>query len=199
MRFDRAAKAAAAGLVLLAAAGVGTGAARADNLYDRSSFAALSTDRRASAVGDALTIVIFQAAEAANSAQNNARRQTNINASIVAGSVDEQASLDFGGSYNGRGEAVRSERLVAQITVVVEQELPNGDLDVVGEQFMHVNGERTRIALRGRVRPADIDGDNRLLSSRIADAQIDYNGRGFVTRSAAPGLIQRIFGFLGIG
>jgi flagellar L-ring protein precursor FlgH len=49
------------------------------------------------------------------------------------------------------------------------------------------------------VRSADIRADNTILSNRIADAQIDYDGRGFVSRSAKPGLINRIFSFLGLG
>jgi len=183
-----------AGLLALAAV-----PAKAENLYDRSNWSALSSDRRAAAAGDALTIVIFQAAEASNSAQNASRRSTNIGGSISAGSLDERAELDFGGAYTGRGEVRRSERLIAQITATVESVLPNGDLVVVGEQWMRVNGERTRIAVRGRVRTADITSENSVLSSRIADAQIDYDGRGFVSRSARPGLINRIFSFLGLG
>ncbi|MEO7680134.1 MAG: flagellar basal body L-ring protein FlgH, partial [Sphingomonas sp.] len=53
--------------------------------------------------------------------------------------------------------------------------------------------------VRGRVRAADIGADNRVLSSRIADAQIDYDGKGFVSRSAKPGILNRVFRFLGLG
>lgn len=186
-----------AAAVLIAA--LAPAAAAADDLYRGSGFAALSSDRRAAAVGDALTVVIFQAAEASNSAQNSSRRSTEIGGRVGVGSIDERADLDFGGSYTGRGEVRRSERLVAQLTVVVREILPNGDFLVLGEQWMRVNGERTRIGVRGRVRPADISADNTVLSSRIADAQIDYDGRGFVSRSARPGLINRLFSFLGLG
>lgn len=174
-------------------------AAQAENLYGGSTWAAMSTDRRAGATGDALTVVIYQQAEAVNSAQNSSRRSSSIGGGLSAGSFDERADLEFGGSYSGRGEVRRSERLVTQMTVVVQSVLPNGDLVVLGEQWMRINGERTRIAVRGRVRTADISSDNRILSSRIAEAQIDYDGRGFVSRSARPGLINRIFSFLGLG
>ncbi len=68
----------------------------------------------------------------------------------------------------------RSERLVAQLSVTIEQVLPNGDYLIVGEQRLHVNGEKTLIAVRGRIRPEDIRSDNSVLSSRIADAQFNY-------------------------
>jgi flagellar L-ring protein FlgH len=49
------------------------------------------------------------------------------------------------------------------------------------------------------VRMVDIDSDNRVASTRIADAEISYGGRGFVSRSARPGLINRLFAILGLG
>jgi flagellar L-ring protein precursor FlgH len=152
-------------------------AARADNLYRNGGWAAMSSDRRAAAVGDTVTIVIFEAAEAVNSAQSTTRRNTDLGGSIRAGSIGEQAELGFGGGFSGRGEVRRSDRVVAQITVTVQEVLANGDLVIAGEQWLLVNV---------------------VLSSRIADAQIDYDGRGFVSQSARPGLIARIFRFLGL-
>ena len=52
---------------------------------------------------------------------------------------------------------------------------------------------------RGRIRPQDISPENAISSFRIADAQINYDGKGFVSRSAKPGLINRILSFLGLG
>jgi flagellar L-ring protein FlgH len=174
-------------------------AAHAEDLYRGSNWPAMSTDQKASNIGDVLTVVIFQAAEATNSAQNSSRKKTDLGGSISAGSLDESGNIEFGGGYTGRGEVRRSERLVAQITVLIQQVLPNGDFIVAGEQQMRVNGETTRIGVRGRIRRADITSQNTVLSSRIADAQINYDGRGFVSRSAKPGLINRIFNFLGLG
>ena len=189
----------AAGAAIL----VPAAAAQAEDLYRGSNWASLSGDRKASQPGDILTVIIFQAAEATNSAQNSSRKKTDVGGkfgtTIGSGSIDESASLEFGGGYTGRGEVRRSERLVTQITLTVREILPNGDLMVEGEQWMRINGETSRIGVRGRVRTADISADNAVLSTRIADARISYDGRGFVTRSAKPGVINRIFSFLGLG
>jgi flagellar L-ring protein FlgH len=189
-----------AGAVLLIALAT---PAQADDLYRGSSWASMSGDRKASQPGDVLTVVIFQAAEATNSAQNSSRKKTDVGGSlgttIGSGSINETASLEFGGGYTGRGEVRRSERLVTQISLTVREVLPNGDLIVEGEQWMRINGETSRIGVQGRVRPADINADNAVLSTRIADARISYDGRGFVTRSAKPGIINKIFSFLGLG
>lgn len=185
-------------LATLVLPGFCAGPAFADNLYRGSNWSAMTSDRRASAVGDILTVVIFQSAESSNVAQNNSSKSQDLSGSISGGHLSENGQLSFGGAYSGRGEVTRSEKLVAQISLTVTGILPNGDLLVAGEQWLRVNGERTRIGVRGRVRTADIGADNSVISTRIADAQIDYDGRGFVSRSAKPGLLNRIFSFLGL-
>jgi len=170
-----------------------------DDLYRPGGWGALATDQRATQVGDALTIVVYQSADASNSAQNATRKATDLSASIDAGSVSEGGRATLGGSFTGRGEARRSERLVTRLSATVSAVLPNGDLIVTGRQRMAINGERTEVGVRGRIRVADIGPDNSVLSSRIADAEIDYGGRGFVSRGSRPGLLNRLFGALGLG
>lgn len=188
-----------AGALLAWSALFGATDAAAQNLYQGSNFAAMGADRRASEVGDILTVAIYQSAEASNSMQNGSSKSTNLGGSIDVANIHEGGEFKLGGGYSGRGEVRRTERFVTQMSVSVQQVLPNGDLLILGEQWMRVNGERTRIGVKGRVRAADIRSDNSVLSSRIADAQIDYDGRGFVSRSAKPGLINRLFSFLGLG
>lgn len=189
----RAAIAAAAIALCLA-----SNAAIADNLYHGNNWPSMTADRRASEVGDILTVVIFQSAESSDISQHKSSKSTDLSGSISGGSLNEQGALSFGGGYSGRGEATRTEKFVTQMSLSVQQILPNGDLVVGGEQWLRVNGERTRVAVRGRIRTADIDAHNSILSTRIADAQIDYDGHGFVSRSSKPGLISSIFSFLGL-
>lgn len=172
--------------------------AAAQDLYRESNWSAMASDRRAVAVGDAITVVILQSAEASNTTQSSSRRSTDLGGGLRAGGVDESGQLNFGGGFTGRGEMRRSEKLVAQLSVTIEEVLPNGDYRIVGHQRLNVNGESTTIGVRGRIRPADIASDNSILSSRIADAQIDYDGKGFVSRGAKPGLITRLFNLLGL-
>lgn len=172
--------------------------AQADDLYRQNVTQSLSVDRRASRIGDILTVVIVQAAESSTSMQNNSRKATGILGSLGIGSIDENADLSLDGNYNGRGELRRSESFVTQMTASITQILPNGDYLIGGQQHLRINGEETTVQVRGRVRESDIDGENRVASNRIADAQINYRGKGFVSRSVKPGILQRIFGFLGL-
>lgn len=175
------------------------GLALADDLYRPNSFSAMASDRVARQIGDTLTVVVFEQTETSNTVKLDSRRSSQVGGSLSAGRINESANLQAGGTASGSGALQRSDRVVAQITVEVRQVLPNGDLVVGGEQKMRINGERTQIDLEGRVRPADISSDNRVLSSRIAGARIFFEGRGFVAGSAKPGIVSRIFRFLGLG
>jgi|EndMetStandDraft_3_1072993.scaffolds.fasta_scaffold97127_2 flagellar L-ring protein precursor FlgH len=173
-------------------------AVRADDLYRPGLTQSLGSDRRAAQIGDIVTVVIVQAAESSTTMQNGSRKSSAVSGHFAAGSIDEAASLSLGGNFDGRGEVRRSERFVTQMTALIAEILPNGDYRIDGNQQMKINGEQTVVGVRGRIRPADIDGENRVASNRIAEAQISYNGKGFVSRSAKPGIFQRIFGALGL-
>lgn len=171
----------------------------ADDLFSNSEFAAVASDRVASDIGDTLSVIVYQAAEARNSSGNSARRRSVLDGGFSVNSNFEDAQLSIGSDYVGRGEVRRSESFITRISAVVEDVMPNGDLLIAGEQLMFVNGEETVIRVRGRIRAADISADNEVLSSRLADAQISYDGQGFVSRSTEPGLIHSLFSWLGLG
>lgn len=163
----------AASLVVLAAAFPIP--ASADDLYQGQSFAALASDRVASSVGDSLTVVVIQVAEARNSATASSNAAYDLGASIEAGSTDEGLSINFGRDEGRRGEVRRSQSFTTQIAVTVVEVAPNGDLIIAGEQRMTVNGQATTLRVTGRVRPADLQADNRVASNRVVDARIDFD------------------------
>jgi flagellar L-ring protein precursor FlgH len=175
------------------------GSAMAEQLYRGGAWPAVAADNRAQGVGDSVTVLIYEAASASSKLQKNSSRKTQFGGNLNGGSIDESVALDFGGSFGGKGELTRTEQFVARMSAQIIGLAPNGDLVIEGRQQMRINGERTSIGVRGRIRPQDISADNAILSSRIADALIDYDGKGFVSRSAKPGIVNRILSFLGIG
>ena len=186
-------------LLIMLASGFCIGqSAVAQSLYKDSAWVHFATDYKASVAGDIVTIAIYQSSEARNMAQSASGRDTDIGGAISGGSLNEAGDLSFGGTYSGRGETRRSGSIIAQVSAEVVEVFPNGDLLVEGRQQVLINGEETVIRVRGRVRPVDISSENIVLSSRLADAQIDYDGKGFVSRSARPGIISRLFSFLGL-
>lgn len=170
----------------------------AQDLFPKDNWANIAGDRKASQIGDVLTVIVYQNAEARNAAQNSAQRKRSADGDLNTDVLTQNGEIRLNGDYLGRGEVRRSESFVTQISVSVEKVLPNGDLLVSGEQFMRVNGEKTKIALRGQVRPSDITRDNHIVSTRIANAEINYDGEGFVSRNANSDLFGWLANLLGL-
>jgi flagellar L-ring protein FlgH len=186
-------------LVLAAVIATDAGPARADQLYVGGNWANIATDTTAKAIGDIVTVLIFEAATATNSVRTRSSRETSLAGEIGVGGIDEGGALSLRGGFAGAGEVERKDRLVATMAAQVIEVLPNGDLVIAGRQDIDVNGEARTVEVRGQIRPIDISPDNTIASSRLANAQINYDGKGYVSRSGKPGIINRIFSFLGIG
>jgi flagellar L-ring protein FlgH len=171
----------------------------AEDLYKGGNWPSLAADRKADAVGDIVTVLVAENNTASNSVGKSSKKQNSLSGQITAGSsFDKSAGVNFGGSYDGEGNNSRADRMVAQLSATVTQIYPNGDLQISGWQRLKINGEMTDIKVSGRVRPDDINGQNAVLSSRIADANIEYDGKGFATRSAKPGIVTKLFSWLGL-
>lgn len=174
-------------------------AAWAADLYQGSTYQTLTSDRRASRPGDIVTILVMENSSASNSADTSTKTSTGLQGSLSTMYAGQNAlQLGVGDSYGGKGAIQRSGRLLAQLSVTVTDVTPSGDLLVTGNQAIDVNGEKTQIRLEGRVRPIDIAANNTVLSTRLADAKIDYVGEGFITDRSKPGLIPKFLAWLGL-
>jgi flagellar L-ring protein precursor FlgH len=103
------------------------------------------------------------------------------------------ASVGGGSTFNGIGSATQSNALNGEVTVTVAQVLPNGNMLVRGEKLVTLNRGDEFVRISGIVRPADILPDNRVLSTRVADAKITYSGSGEIARASRAGWLNRFF------
>lgn len=164
----------------------------------RPGWAGLASDRSASDVGDSLVVVIVESSSASSTATSSSQREQRMGGVLTGGGVGESGQVNVRGGYEGQGEIARSGRIVGQVSVIVEERLPNGDLRVRGGQVVDIDGQRIEIRVSGRVRPADIDGSNVVLSSRVAEAEIAYDSQGSVSQSGSPRLLNRILSWFGV-
>jgi flagellar L-ring protein precursor FlgH len=103
---------------------------------------------------------------------------------------------DSSSSSDGKGSINRSEALQTNVAAVVTQILPNGNLVVEGRQEVRVNFEIRELIVAGIVRPEDIESDNTIDSTKIAQARIAYGGRGQITDVQQPRYGQQVLDIL---
>lgn len=157
----------------------------------------LFADHAARNVGDAITILILESTQAAKSTMTRTNAGTQNDAAGL-GRLDfvDVWNLDAQNSSVGEGSTSRRGNLQARITAKVVEIDDNGLLVVEGTRSVLVNGEEEQIKLRGSVRSQDIQSDNTVFSTYLADASIEYTGEGVLASAERPGFLTKIFNWL---
>jgi len=165
-------------------------------------YSPLVNGERAASVGDILTILLVERTQATKSNSANTDRSANIGLippstgplSKILSSTDVGASGSQG--FKGKGDAAQSNALSGEVTVTVAKVLKNGVLVVRGQKALTLNRGDEYVQISGLVRQADIGPDNRVLSTRVADARITYTGKGEIARASRQGWLSRFFSMI---
>ena len=170
----------------------------------------LTTDARAQSVNDLVVVVIDENATAQRNMNSESSKQNESTANLerFLGLIAklQREYKDFDGvnalrltnesSFKGQGRTSRSDRLQATVPAMVRQVLPNGNLFIEGHRVVLVNREEHHFYISGVIRPEDIDGNGQVRSSRMADAQIEFTGRGDMTSGATKGWFSRMLDYI---
>ncbi|WP_411993493.1 flagellar basal body L-ring protein FlgH [Agarivorans sp. DSG3-1] len=170
----------------------------AEDFFGQGGFSSLVSDNRAHQVGDTLTVLIVESTEAKSRAGSGSETKVDIDASIYTTQTKESAGLGYGRDSIDDANTRREGYFKGQISVRVNSVDEFGMLNISGEQVLLINGEEQRIGLSGVVRPIDVRDDNTVLSSRLTNSRIEFNGNGVVNDGQTPGIISRIFGWFGL-
>jgi flagellar L-ring protein FlgH len=166
-------------------------------------------DQRAMQVGDIMTIKV-KFTDNAKIENGTARSRTSkedsgisdfAGSKLLSGSAaavlpGKLLSADSTSTTDNKGSVNRQEALLTNVAAVVTQVLPNGNLVVEGKQEVRVNFEIRELIVAGIVRPEDIESDNTIDSTKIAQARIAYGGRGQITDIQQPRYGQQVMDVL---
>jgi flagellar L-ring protein precursor FlgH len=158
----------------------------------------LFEDRRARTVGDTLTVMLNEKTSANKKSSASASKEGNLSSKITAGTkvpvLDNLVGLTLGAtsgnSFAGKGGSSATNDFSGTITVTVVEVYANGNLLVAGEKRLAVSDEEEIIRFAGVVNPTDLNA-NTVSSTLVADARIEYRGRGAADDAQAPGLLTR--------
>jgi flagellar L-ring protein precursor FlgH len=163
-------------------------------------------DTRAGRVGDLVLIHIDESANASGGATTNMKRDSSgtAGANAMLGLVpalkraypnmDPAKLIDFAttNAFAGSGDTARKGQLTGNVAVRIARALPNGDLFLEGTKVVLINNEEYHLYVSGLVRPTDISPDNSVASTRIADAQVEFTGRGDLADQQRKGWLVRM-------
>ncbi len=167
-------------------------------IFANAGYTALTSGARAGRVGDLVTIVLVERTSATKSSSASTVRDGSVGlAPPTTGpfSLLRPSDINMGGnqSFNGKGETTQSNALSGEVSVTIAEVYPNGTMLVRGGKQLTLNRGEEHVQISGIVRLADISSDNRVRSTRVADARIIYTGKGEIARASRQGWLQRFF------
>ena len=163
-------------------------------------------DKRATGVGDIITIVVSETSSASKNNETKTEKNSSLSAAIASFLYSPSASglltkkgklpaIQYNSDikHDGAGSINNTETVVAKIAVRIVDVLPNRNLVVEGRRETAFSGEKQQIVLRGTVRQDDVALDNTVFSYNVADATIQIIGKGTVSDTQRKGWFTRIW------
>ena len=161
----------------------------------------LFSDRRASQIGDIITVRLEESTQASKDADTQISKNSGVkfNPGLLLGDVVDVDGRNFATDleqdrdFKGEAQSSQSNSLSGSIAVSVIDVLPNGLLRVRGEKWLQLNRGSEYIRLTGLLRQEDVGPDNSVASTQLADARIGYSGTGELAQSNNMGWISKFF------
>jgi flagellar L-ring protein FlgH len=162
----------------------------------------LYSDKKARKVEDVITVEVIENAKATNDSKTQTDKKQDASIAVNAGTgrldfiPGMGAGMGISQAYDGSGATSRNGEVKATVSARIVRVYENGNLLIDGHKEVTVNGEKEVLKVSGIVRPEDIAADNTVLSSKLAEARIEYTGEGDAHQASKPGWIARFFNWI---
>jgi flagellar L-ring protein precursor FlgH len=164
---------------------------------------------RARRVGDILIVTLKEDTEATHTNAGSVSKSTSTSVTnptllgnplaFTVPGINAASGQDLGfnlGStheFSGDAENTQNNEFTGSISVMVTELLANGYMKVRGEKRIQMTGGNEYIRVSGIVRPEDINTDNTIDSTKIADATLTYIGDGQTGMASQMGWLAKFF------
>ncbi|KAA0258766.1 flagellar basal body L-ring protein FlgH [Deferribacter autotrophicus] len=176
---------------------------------DMGSYGTFFLDYKGRKVGDIVIVKIIESSSASNSNTVKTSKSTSYKTGITSllglpthfgmtnflnsgNKFDPNIDASTNNSFSGKGQKQKSDTVTATIAARVIDVLPSGNLVIEGHREIVVDQEKQVISVKGVIRQKDIDANNTVLSTAIADAQITYSGKGMLTDANKKGWLASV-------
>jgi len=152
------------------------------NSSNNNRFKNLLASRKAQRIGDILTVVVYENPAISSKSSQDAFKKALLG--IVSGTVQALTDFDLSKfipinnnlSIRERAGTLRTSIIMKIAAVVVDVD-ERGNLVIEGRKRIKIGEDLKEMILKGVVRPEDINADNTVDSSKIANSEIWINGR----------------------
>ena len=181
------------------------------SLFAASEADTLFEDSRARRVGDIVVVKLVENTKAQNKAETSSSKKNTNNYQVAdmfnrghAGfipfmPIGPQPSVgvpildtESASGINSTGKTKRENYVTTSLATRVLRVLPGGLMEIEGAREIRVNEETEYMVVRGMIRSKDVSADNSVLSTQIADASIEYYGKGVLADKQKPGWFSRL-------
>lgn len=166
----------------------------------QSGYADAFRDVKARRIADIVTIQVLESTSAVSEASTESAKSSTVDKQFpglagLEGRIAELPNLisaEQNSQFSGDGSTSRRSVLSTTLSARIVEVFPNRNMLIEGNREVLVNGERQIVSLRGVIRPGDIGPENTVISSRIAEMELEVTGRGIVSDAQKPGVLYRI-------
>lgn len=149
-------------------------------------------------IGDLITVIVIEKTEASQRASSSGSKEGSVSVSPGGGLLNFIPLISAAGEleHNASGSTSKDNRFQTSITAKVVEVLDNNILKIEGKRKIKIDGEEQEVVLTGYIREADITVNNTIISTFLADAEINLSGNGAINNKTTPGLLTRLLEWL---